>query len=69
MGVVEKVRGVGTKVLGRRLVTGKRSRSGVALEREEKRARREVGGLIWKEFSFGFRGGAGSEGRVVFIGR
>lgn len=48
IGVVEKVRGVGASVLGSRVVTGERSSSGVvALEREEKRARRKVGGLIW----------------------
>lgn len=49
MGVLEKVRDGRAIVLGSRLVTGERSSNGdVALEREEKRARRmEVGGLIW----------------------
>lgn len=70
IGVLEKERDVFAIVLGSRLVTGERSSSGeVALGRDEKRKRKEVGGLIWSGFSVEFRGGAGAEGRVVFIGR
>ena len=68
-GVVEKVRDVGTKVPGRRLVTGERSRTGVALEIEEKRARREVGGLIWKSSALDFEEGQAPRGGWFFIGR
>lgn len=47
MGVEEKARA--GLLTGVRLKTGERISSGVvALEREEKRARRKVGGLIWQ---------------------